>query len=266
MMWNRSGRPNTRNRKFPNCPSHDIHAFHWQKRGHMSRIYHIQKTPRIAIQVQNIFPKRNTLQLTNYAHWIISIYIYIPCIQHILSDTWLQLFLSSTAQSSESNLKIIWPLRWEKQIIFMLSWAILICTGSWLDGQMSVHFTISLQYCLLNHLTVIRNHVYALCAIWHLLSCMVPVSGVLWQFETLISCARCLQDFWECSSLVLISYSFSSVGTQHFDLILFLPNNYPVCFIFGRLRGRSSSPSRVKKFHFSISSRPALGPIQPPIQ
>jgi hypothetical protein len=30
--------------------------------------------------------------------------------------------------------------------------------------------------------------------------------------------------------------------------------------------GRSSSPSRVKNFLFSISSRPALGPTQPPIQ
>jgi hypothetical protein len=31
-------------------------------------------------------------------------------------------------------------------------------------------------------------------------------------------------------------------------------------------RGRSSSPGRVKNFHFSTSSRPALGPTQPPIQ
>jgi hypothetical protein len=28
----------------------------------------------------------------------------------------------------------------------------------------------------------------------------------------------------------------------------------------------SSSPSRVKNFHFSISSRPALGSTQPPIK
>jgi hypothetical protein len=34
----------------------------------------------------------------------------------------------------------------------------------------------------------------------------------------------------------------------------------------GQLRGRSSSPGRVKNFHFSKSSRPALGPTQPPIQ
>jgi hypothetical protein len=34
----------------------------------------------------------------------------------------------------------------------------------------------------------------------------------------------------------------------------------------GRLRGRGSSPGRVKNFHFSMLSRPALGSTQPPIQ
>jgi hypothetical protein len=34
----------------------------------------------------------------------------------------------------------------------------------------------------------------------------------------------------------------------------------------GRPRGWSSSPGRVKNFLFSTSSRPALGPTQPPIQ
>jgi hypothetical protein len=34
----------------------------------------------------------------------------------------------------------------------------------------------------------------------------------------------------------------------------------------GRLRGRSSSPGGVKNFHFSTSSRPALGFTQPSIQ
>jgi hypothetical protein len=34
----------------------------------------------------------------------------------------------------------------------------------------------------------------------------------------------------------------------------------------GRRRGRSSCPGRVKNFLFSTSSRPALGPTQPPIQ
>jgi hypothetical protein len=37
-------------------------------------------------------------------------------------------------------------------------------------------------------------------------------------------------------------------------------------FRAGRPTGRSSSPGRVKNFLFSTSSRPALGPTQPPIQ
>lgn len=32
------------------------------------------------------------------------------------------------------------------------------------------------------------------------------------------------------------------------------------------LRGWSSSPGRPKNFHFSLSFRPAMGPMQPPIQ
>jgi hypothetical protein len=36
--------------------------------------------------------------------------------------------------------------------------------------------------------------------------------------------------------------------------------------IAGRPRGRNSSPGGVKNFHFSKSSRPALGSTQPPIQ
>jgi hypothetical protein len=31
-------------------------------------------------------------------------------------------------------------------------------------------------------------------------------------------------------------------------------------------KGRSSSPGRIKNFNFSVSSTPALGSIQPPIQ
>jgi hypothetical protein len=34
----------------------------------------------------------------------------------------------------------------------------------------------------------------------------------------------------------------------------------------GRRRGRSSSPGGGKNFHFSMSSRPTLGPTQPHIQ
>jgi hypothetical protein len=43
-------------------------------------------------------------------------------------------------------------------------------------------------------------------------------------------------------------------------------SRYSDCLRAGRRRGRSSSPGRVKNFHFSTSSRPALGPTQSPIQ
>jgi hypothetical protein len=41
---------------------------------------------------------------------------------------------------------------------------------------------------------------------------------------------------------------------------------YSEWLLAGRLRGRSLSPGRVKNIHFSMSSRPALGSTQPPIQ
>jgi hypothetical protein len=49
------------------------------------------------------------------------------------------------------------------------------------------------------------------------------------------------------------------------DILIF---NYFILLYLrvGRLRGRDSSPGRVKNVHFSISSRPALGSTQPPIQ
>jgi hypothetical protein len=41
----------------------------------------------------------------------------------------------------------------------------------------------------------------------------------------------------------------------------------PFCWLrAGRPRGRSSDLGGVKSFHFSISSRPVLGPTQPPVQ
>jgi hypothetical protein len=36
-----------------------------------------------------------------------------------------------------------------------------------------------------------------------------------------------------------------------------------LCRPVGRLRGRGSSPGRVKNFHFSMLSRPALGSTNP---
>jgi hypothetical protein len=43
-------------------------------------------------------------------------------------------------------------------------------------------------------------------------------------------------------------------------------SRYSDCLRAGRPRGRSSSLGRVKNFHLFMSSRPALGPTQPPIQ
>jgi hypothetical protein len=43
-------------------------------------------------------------------------------------------------------------------------------------------------------------------------------------------------------------------------------NRYSDCLWAERLRSRSSGPDRVKNFQVSISSRPLLGSIQPPIQ
>jgi hypothetical protein len=42
--------------------------------------------------------------------------------------------------------------------------------------------------------------------------------------------------------------------------------NFNDWLLDGRTRGRGSSPGGGKNFHFSMSSRPALGPTQPPIQ
>jgi hypothetical protein len=53
---------------------------------------------------------------------------------------------------------------------------------------------------------------------------------------------------------------FLSMMTQ------FLRSRYSDWLRTGRRRDRSSSPGRVKNFLFSTSSRPALGPTQPPNQ
>jgi hypothetical protein len=47
-------------------------------------------------------------------------------------------------------------------------------------------------------------------------------------------------------------------------IIIIIKSRYSDWLRAGRTRGRSSSPGRVKNFHFSMSSRPALGPTQPP--
>jgi hypothetical protein len=63
---------------------------------------------------------------------------------------------------------------------------------------------------------------------------------------------------------------FSEVLSFSDEIILILPctwsRNSAIAVATGRTRGRSSSPGRVKNVLFSKSSRPVLGPTQPPIQ
>jgi hypothetical protein len=70
---------------------------------------------------------------------------------------------------------------------------------------------------------------------------------------------------------------FRRNGIQHSKSDIMITTGLTVCISLqsrvlfvklqaGRPRGRSSSPSGGKNFHFSTSSRPALGSTQPPIQ
>jgi hypothetical protein len=77
-------------------------------------------------------------------------------------------------------------------------------------------------------------------------------------------------------SLVLLRLMVSVVSMLHFSkklivtiLVHWEPGYRSRCIVWLRARrprGRSSSPGGVKNFPFSTSSRPALGPTQPPIQ
>jgi hypothetical protein len=68
----------------------------------------------------------------------------------------------------------------------------------------------------------------------------------------------CMNDF--CSTLYLIFLHYISQQepgwrSRHSDWLR-----------AGRPRGRSSSPGRVKNFHFSASSRPVVGSTQPSVE
>jgi hypothetical protein len=58
---------------------------------------------------------------------------------------------------------------------------------------------------------------------------------------------------------------YTALYTGRQDLLL-ERSRYSDWLRAGRRKSRSSSPGRVKNFVFSTSSRPALGPTQPPIQ
>jgi hypothetical protein len=74
----------------------------------------------------------------------------------------------------------------------------------------------------------------------------------LWNFSQFVLHILCCVDYFE-------------VYVLHFALFT-PPSRYSDWLRAGRLRGRGSSPGRVKNFRFSMSSKPALGSTQPPIQ
>jgi hypothetical protein len=55
-------------------------------------------------------------------------------------------------------------------------------------------------------------------------------------------------------------------GSIPYKTIGFFNSRYSDWLRAGRPGGGSSSPGRVKNFHFSISTRPVLGSTQPPIK
>jgi hypothetical protein len=79
--------------------------------------------------------------------------------------------------------------------------------------------------------------------------------------KTDTGCLKSIQVFY-----VVFAMRFSSeiTGTS-FDKLETLVKRFLSRYSYG-LDGRGSSPSRGKIFLFSTTSRPALGPTQPPIQ
>jgi hypothetical protein len=74
------------------------------------------------------------------------------------------------------------------------------------------------------------------------------------------SCSVLTMSFyWEVTHILILILVIIII------IIILLIRVFSQLFGFGRFL-RSSSPGRVKNFHFSISSRPALGPTQPPTQ
>jgi hypothetical protein len=65
----------------------------------------------------------------------------------------------------------------------------------------------------------------------------------------------------ELQSALMLTVKFSKMYYEPGQL-----SRYSDYLLAGRPSGRSSSPGRVKNFHFSMSSRPSVGSTQPPIQ
>jgi hypothetical protein len=76
-----------------------------------------------------------------------------------------------------------------------------------------------------------------------------------------------LRKYLDCNNSEPHSEQRRMVWTEKYAYnYIVLSRDSPDWLRAGRLRGRGSSPGRVKNFHFSMSSRPALGSTQPPIQ
>jgi hypothetical protein len=71
---------------------------------------------------------------------------------------------------------------------------------------------------------------------------------------------------WKLCTSLMVSMHIPNISTMSYLPILWLCSRYSDWLWAGRQTGRSSSPGRVKNLFISTSSRPVLGPTQPPIQ
>jgi hypothetical protein len=111
------------------------------------------------------------------------------------------------------------------------------------------------HYCLQNGLPI-KCILSQLCPVYTLVSCLRLISSEMCVIVS--ECHRyfvCVQGrVWHLSNICGV------IGPSA------MRSRYSDWRRAGRPRCRSSSPGRVKDFHFSISSRPPLRPTQPPIE
>jgi hypothetical protein len=125
----------------------------------------------------------------------------------------------------------------DKDMIHLPPWLIKMFMCSGLDSHEPLYITISLQYCLskcFRNYHEVRWQSYAGPTIIVLRGYNFrSIEAVFAHVPIiLISCVRCSSDFWECSSLTLISSNFFVVSTQCFDSILSLSNYISCVFYF----------------------------------
>jgi hypothetical protein len=82
---------------------------------------------------------------------------------------------------------------------------------------------------------------------------------LIWGKNSIFSCKLCISVGSEVLTAVVMKHTiFWGEPGWH--------SRYSDCLRAGWPRSRSSSPGRAEHFLFSTSSRPVLGPTQPPIQ